>query len=344
MKHLLSSRILWALSAAIALTGTAIAASLFESADAVASPASLIIDTRPVFWDPENPRDIKAGKLTYVGGLELTSEHPDFGGLSALIIGKTGDAFIAVSDQGNWITADLQSDGDKPISISGGLVGPIISPDGTPFSGKHESDTEGLAVPLGTDPRTAPVLVSFERHHRIRQFNLARDGFEARAEVVPDFGTLTNLINNKGLEALTYLADGSLLALSEESLNADGHIVGVRLTETHATPVLLRQHLPYMLTDLATLPNGDIVTLERHYSVLAGVSLLMRRIPAAALEDSAPLDGEVLLEANNSRSIDNMEGLSIRQTADGTSLLYLISDNNFNPLQRTLLLVFALQD
>jgi len=344
MKHLLSSRILWALSAAIALTGTAIAAGLFEGADAVASPTSLTIDARPVFWDPENPRDTKAGKLTYVGGLELTSEHPDFGGLSALIVGETGDAFIAVSDQGNWITADLQSDGDKPISISGGLVAPLISSDGTPFFGKYESDAEGLAVPRGADPRTTPILVSFERHHRIRRFDLAADGFEARAEPVPDFGTLANLTNNKGLEALTYLVDGSLLALSEETLDADGHIIGVRLTETHATPVLLRQHLPYMLTDLATLPNGDVVTLERHYSMLAGVSILMRRIPAASLEDNAPLDGEVLLEANNSRSIDNMEGLSIRQTADGTSLLYLISDNNFNPLQRTLLLVFALQD
>lgn len=344
MKHLRSPRILWALGAAIALTGTAVLAGLFEATHAIAGPTSLSIETRRVYWDPENPRDTKAGQLRYVGGLELSSNHPDFGGLSALIVSKTGDALIAVSDQGNWITADLQSDGDRPVSLSRSLIAPLLSADGTALSGKREADAEGLAVPVGTDPRTTPVLVSFERHHRIRKFNLAEKGFEARAETVRDFGTLTNLANNQGLEALTFLPDGSLLALSEESLDADGHIIGVRLTETKATPVRLRQHLPYMLTDLAILPDGDLVTLERHYSLIAGVSILMRRIPAAALESNAPLDGEILLQANNSRSIDNMEGLSIRQTVDGTSLLYLLSDDNFNPLQRTLLLVFALDE
>lgn len=344
MTNLLSSRIVLALGAVITLTGAAILAGLFDAEEATAGPAALTIHARPVFWNPEKPQDTKAGKLTYVGGLTLTSDHPDFGGLSALIISAGGEAFIAVSDQGNWITADLQSDGNRPTAITNALIAPIISPDGTPFSDKAESDAEGLAVPLGADPRTDPVFVSFERHHRIRQFNLAADGFEARAEIVPDFGTLTNLTDNKGLEALTYLPDGSLLALSEETLDADGHIVGVRLTDTEAIPVRLRQHLPYMLTDLATLPNGDILTLERHYSILAGVSFSMRRIPAAALDSDAPLDGEVLLEANNSRSIDNMEGLSIRETADGTTLLYLVSDNNFNPLQQTLLLVFSLTE
>ncbi len=315
-----------------------------QEAEAYAGPAPLTIHSRTVFWNPEEPHNMQAGKLTYVGGLTLTSDHPDFGGLSGLIVGENGNTFIAVSDQGNWITAVLHSEGNRPTGFANAIIAPLLSAQGQPLSGKREGDAEALALPFGATLQTAPVLISFERHHRIRQFDLAGSGFEARAQIVPDFGVFTDLINNKGLEALTGLPDGSLLALSEETLNADGHIVGVRLTQTEATPVTLRQHLPYMLTDMATLPNGDIITLERHYSVLAGVSILMRRIPAGALEENAPLDGEVLLEANNSRSIDNMEGLSIRQTEDGTTLLYLVSDNNFNPLQQTLLLVFALTE
>jgi hypothetical protein len=43
--------------------------------------------------------------------------------------------------------------------------------------------------------------------------------------------------------------------------------------------------------------------------------------------------------------IDNMEGLSVRKTADGKTLVYAISDDNFNaPLQQTLLMMFELRD
>ena len=42
--------------------------------------------------------------------------------------------------------------------------------------------------------------------------------------------------------------------------------------------------------------------------------------------------------------IDNMEGLAIRTDGEGRAILTLISDDNGNgPLQRTILLQFALQ-
>ena len=40
--------------------------------------------------------------------------------------------------------------------------------------------------------------------------------------------------------------------------------------------------------------------------------------------------------------IDNMEGLSVHRDARGALVLTLISDDNFSPLQRTLLLQFTL--
>ncbi|WP_368773282.1 esterase-like activity of phytase family protein [Pseudomonas sp. MPR-R2A5] len=44
------------------------------------------------------------------------------------------------------------------------------------------------------------------------------------------------------------------------------------------------------------------------------------------------------------QQIDNMEGISIHRAADGAMVLTLISDDNFSPLQRTILLQFALND
>lgn len=344
MQKPLSFKMLLAVAAAIALTVTAILTGFFDRRAALAAPVAISIDARQVFWNPEDPADRNAGALAYVGGLELSSQAAQFGGLSGLIVGETGDAFIAVTDQGNWFTANLISEGDRPTGVSEALIAPILGPDGAPFSGKQESDAEGITVPFGTDPRTTPLIVSFERHHRLRRFDLTSGGFEASAEEVNDFGSFEGFDNNKGVEAVAYAPNGDLIAISEESLDEDGHIRGSRLTETGAVPVRLRQHLPYMLTDMAFLPGGDLITLERHYSPLAGVGILMRRISAETLASGEPWDGEVLLEANNSRSIDNMEGLSIRRNAAGETLLYLISDDNFNAAQRTLLLTFKLNE
>jgi hypothetical protein len=56
------------------------------------------------------------------------------------------------------------------------------------------------------------------------------------------------------------------------------------------------------------------------------------------------VDGPVLLEADLGYEIDNMEGLSVHRNAGGETVLTLISDDNFLPFQRTLLLQFTLAE
>jgi hypothetical protein len=48
------------------------------------------------------------------------------------------------------------------------------------------------------------------------------------------------------------------------------------------------------------------------------------------------------LEADMGYQLDNMEGLSVHRDGNGEIVLTLISDDNFFPLQRTLLLQFTL--
>jgi hypothetical protein len=69
----------------------------------------------------------------------------------------------------------------------------------------------------------------------------------------------------------------------------------------------------------------------------------LRRIDATAVKPGALLDGEVLIEADMSGEIDNMEGLAVHTAENGDTVLTIISDDNFNrTLQRTLLLQFTL--
>lgn len=343
MRRLKSPLTLMSVIGFIAVAGLVSLYWLTGSQPALAEPVSINVNANPVSWNPQRPKDAKAGKLDYVGGLALTSEHPAFGGLSGLIVGKEGDALIAVTDRGHWFTADIESEEGRPTGLADALVAPIMDVSGVPLAGTSR-DAESITVAFGADPRNSPTYVGFERNHRILSFDLTSLGFDAPASKVEDFGVFDSLENNGGLEALAFLPDGSLLAISERTFDEDGHIVGGRLTEEEATPIRLKQHPPYHLTDMEILPDGDIITLERDYSPLAGVSMMMRRIPAEALEKDEPLDGEVLIEANHTRSIDNMEGLSARQDENGRTLLYVISDDNFNRVQRTLLLVFALNE
>ena len=70
----------------------------------------------------------------------------------------------------------------------------------------------------------------------------------------------------------------------------------------------------------------------------------IRSVRLADVKSGATLDGPVLIKADLGQQIDNMEGLAVHRTADGAVVLTLISDDNFSPLQRTVLLQFTLAE
>jgi hypothetical protein len=88
------------------------------------------------------------------------------------------------------------------------------------------------------------------------------------------------------------------------------------------------------------MPNGDLILLERFFSPVRGVGMRLRRIKTASILPDAILEPEILLTADKSYAIDNMEGLSIHLGEAGEILFTLVSDNNFFVIQRNLLLQF----
>ena len=65
-------------------------------------------------------------------------------------------------------------------------------------------------------------------------------------------------------------------------------------------------------------------------------------INAELIAKGALADGPVLLEADMSYQIDNMEGLDVWQRSDGALMVSLVSDDNHSILQRNLYLEFIL--
>jgi hypothetical protein len=55
------------------------------------------------------------------------------------------------------------------------------------------------------------------------------------------------------------------------------------------------------------------------------------------------VDGPSIFEASLANEVDNMEGIDAHLTADGDTVLTMVSDDNFSLIQRTLLLQFTLR-
>ena len=100
----------------------------------------------------------------------------------------------------------------------------------------------------------------------------------------------------------------------------------------------------YDVSDAALLPGGDLLLLERKFSWTSGLSVRIRRIALSEIKPGVTVDGPVLFEADLGYEIDNMEGLSVHRSPAGETVLTLISDDNFLPFQRTLLLQFTLAE
>jgi hypothetical protein len=307
-------------------------------------PARIEVRARPISaFEPRDPARIKFGALVFRGGLELTSPHPHFGGISAIRVDADGAHFLAVSDKGHWLRARIVYDGKRPAGIADAEMAPVLAHDGKPLSARGWYDTESLAVSGGI------AWLGIERVNRIVRLDVGRDGLMARATLIPAPPGVAKLPYNKGLECLEFVpADlplqNTLIAISERGLDEAGNIKGFLIGWSGPAEFSVKRVGDFDVTDCALTPNGDLLILERSFSRLRGVAMRIRRVPLTSIRPGAIIDGAALFEADLAYQIDNMEGISVHREAGGALVLTLISDDNFSIIQRTLLLQFTLEE
>ena len=83
--------------------------------------------------------------------------------------------------------------------------------------------------------------------------------------------------------------------------------------------------------------------LNRYYTLLAGVKAALTVIDPTEIAPMKLLEGSELARLAPPLSVDNMEALTIARES-GRTILWIASDDNFNPMQRTLLMKFALEE
>jgi hypothetical protein len=294
-------------------------------------PFHIEIAAQLVLLDPENSGSQSVGALTYVRGWSLSSESDDFGGFSGLVVSDDGTSLVAINDKGDWLTADMALGSKKPLQKA--LIYPFEK--GAHGDLKSAYDAESL-LQLNDG-----FLVGFEQEHRILEVgavggNNSVSAFGAQAD-------LGSLADNGGIEAMTFLADGRLLMFGEKGLDQQGTLPVWLASKTSGTSLRFKPPFNFSPTDAATLPNGDVLLLTRYYSAFDGVSAKILRIAADDIKEGAVLQGEEIAHFSPSMTVDNMEALDLRQLADGTIRLYIMSDDNFRSAQRTLLMIFDWQ-
>jgi hypothetical protein len=306
------------------------------------APVSITVNARPIpSFDLRDRSRTRFGSLAFRSGLILTSSFRGFGGLSSLRLDPKGQRFISASDKGTWFTGRIVYESKEMTGLADVEAAPMLDHDGRPITAHGQFDTESIALDGSF------VYVGVERVNRIMRFDFAKEFTRARGEDVESPPAIHKLPFNLGLEALVVVPPGrplggTLIAISERGLDARRNIMAFLIGGPSPGRFTIRRTDNFDISDACLLPSGDLLILERKFSLTSGVGIRIRRIATEAIAPDALVDGPSIFDADLGQEVDNFEGLDAFANDKGDIILTLVSDDNFSLIQRTLLMQFTL--
>ena len=310
------------LGLALAFTLTACAQPPLAKAP-VSAASGIAVRTQPVALNANDAAQVSVGAFTFAGGLELTSRDTSrLHGLSDVRVSPAG-RLTSVSDDGDFFRSSLVLDAqNRLIGLKDSTLTPLTGPDGQALQGKQESDAEGLAILANGD-----LLISLERHDRILLY--PAKGGPARSAPGP---LNVPFPDNSGMEALS-----ENLAAGPDAYMVGGEASGqtwaCTLSKGCTPGRILTKPDEFGLVALVPLPQDRLAYVIRAWDPLAGSRVVL------IIDDA---NGREIDRLNLVKplTVDNLEGVAAVPAKDGSVRFYLISDDNFSPAQRTLLLAF----
>ncbi|WP_296718818.1 esterase-like activity of phytase family protein [Erythrobacter sp.] len=245
-----------------------------------------------------------------------------FGGFSALLALGPGK-LRAFSDRGYRIT--------------------LTEPDGpAPTQGMNRQQVERgaendlLDAESATrDPGSGAYWIGYEQVHTIQRNTIASypDGLR-------DLRPIVDWAENGGAEAMVRLADGQFVLLPE---CCDRGLIFPGDPVAGGMPAEFRFVAPapdYVATDITQLPDGRLLVLMRRLvrpSPDAWPPFSTLLVIGEAPEEGGTFAPETTLRLDPVIPRENYEGLAVRPRTDGRVDVWLIADDNFSVIQRTLL-------
>ncbi len=290
------------------------------------------IVARPVNLNESDPKVTRIGSLTFLGGWSLESRDLAFGGLSALLA-KDG-VFTAVGDTGTRV--DFAFDGH---SVRGGHIKPLPTGCGRRWL-KRNQDSESIAV----NPATGVTVLGLEMRQSL--CILPSRAADQAVEVYPP--EMRRWPHTGGAESSAFLKDGRLLVMAERDDDSARPVTPAVLFSTVtargvSAAFTMGYEAPagFRAVDAVELKDGRLLVLNRSYTFPVSFRSSLVLIEKPNYAPGFVLKGREIARFEPPFITDNLEGLAVEEKSEGTTI-WLTSDNNFWPLQRTLLLKFHL--
>lgn len=281
--------------------------------------------------DPGDPATRRIGALTFLGGVRLTSPDVAFGGFSALAV--RGDRFTLLSDGGNVATFRMDAHG----AVSAPRFGALPAGPGTGWR-KLDRDSESLVI----DPVTGVAWVGFERANAIWRY---APGF-GRAEGAVRPPEMRRWRANGGPESMARLSDGRVLVIAEERTRGPGRqalLFAGDPTLGGGRPLRFRYMPPagFDPSDVTQLPDGRVLVLNRWWGLPLRFRSALVVFDPRRVRPGAVVAGEEIARLAPPLQHQNFEGVAATVEA-GRTMLWLVSDDDQNAWEQTLLLKFRL--
>lgn len=298
-------------------------------------PRAVVISAAPLPVPAAPPGAV----LVLAGAMQLTSSDPYFGGVSGLAATPDG-RLLAVTDAGSWLTMRPQLAGGRLVGVQpGAQMGGIVET-GTARALREKADLDAEAI---TVTAAGETLISMEQRHRI--IRLAGTGAPRWPLAVQHFAAAAGWPPNGGGEALAALPDGQWLWISEAATLPGGQREALLIAAggSRARRIAIAGVGGFDPTDAVAVDATHVAVLHRRFTGVetAAAISLVDLTPVLAGGGHAP--ARLLARWGrgpgwaNSWPVDNMEGLALVREGSGAAF-YVISDDNFSRLQRTLLL------
>ena len=290
-------------------------------------PAVTLVRFTPVALDESAPGLRRLGRLDFLGAWTLTSNDARVGGISALHV-EAGEA-LAMSDAGWRIRLPLPR-GTAPVRAEVAMIGEGPGPPGD----KVNRDVEALVV------HGDMAWLGYEQANAIWRYERGR--FEPLSSAAPP--AMREWSDNAGPEAMVRLPDGRFLVFAEGHGGDSEAVLFAGDPTAAGTPALRLRYRPpegYRITDAAVLPDGRLVLLNRNVGLFEGFTARLTVAALPRLADRALIAGLEIAAFEGTVTRDNLEAVSVTREG-GRTILWIASDDNYNLIQRTLLMKFAL--
>jgi hypothetical protein len=281
------------------------------------------------------PRPDPAGgqpRVSHIGTYVWSMDDDLFGGFSGIRLSADGQRFTVLSDRASLRWGEVARDAKGKIDglqVEG--ITRIKDSQGRYLPPGWKGDSEGLAI-----DRDGRLWVSFEGLTRVVRY----DTPESPAVPLPRPAAFRQMQRNSSLETLAIAPNGDILTVPERSgaLTRPFPVYRYR-NGAWDQPWSIPRSGDFLAVDADIGPDGRFYLLERDFLGLLGFRSRVRRF------DMGPdgLSHEQVLLVSGPLQYDNLEGISVWRDAQGIRLT-MISDDNFNFVQRTELVEYRVED